>query len=458
MNSETEVRSPAARRRYWHLSWQTLDLGTLLLSVLLALIVWLIAVNQENPLVTQDFRDRVPVTVLGLEEGLSLVQDLSDETVKLRLRAPKSSWENLEVSDFRASIDLTGLGPGDQDVDVKVTSLDPQVDILDVQRPQLRVTLDPLEVKETPVLVEVMDGTAFGYDWQQPLYSPMTVTVRGPASQVQQVSRARTEVYLRGAKNQVERQQSVTPVDAQNRPVERVTVEPALVQVVVPVEQWPGRKEVAVRVKLAGRPASGYRLATVKVEPSTVVLLGESSTLGEVPGYVETERLALDGATSDVRRRLKLILPEGVTSFDGDTVVATAGIAPMEGGVTLSQPLVQQGLGAGLAADSALQDVDVILSGPLPLLESLSQDDLFVILDLSGLIAGTHTVTPKVVLPDGITLEGVIPETVEVVIKARDGSEQPGLPALPAANTSVLTPTVRPAGETVPLPTALPGE
>ena len=126
--------------------------------------------------------------------------------------------------------------------------------------------------------------------------------------------------------------------------------------------------------------------------------------------------------------------------------------------MTLSQPLVQQGLGAGLAADSALQDVDVILSGPLPLLESLSQDDLFVILDLNGLIAGTHTVTPKVVLPDGITLEGVIPETVEVVIKARDGSEQPGLPALPATNTSVLTPTVQPAGETVPLPTALPGE
>ena len=59
-------------------------------------------------------------------------------------------------------------------------------------------------------------------------------------------------------------------------------------------------------------------------------------------------------------------------------------------------------LGPALRAESALQSVDVILSGPLPLLDSLNQDDVFAILDLSGLITGTHTLQPKVVLPDGI--------------------------------------------------------
>ncbi len=155
--------------------------------------------------------------------------------------------------------------------------------------------------------------------------------------------------------------------------------------------------------------------------------------LADVPGYVETEPLTLDGATADVRLRLKLLLPDGVSSFDGDTVVATAGITAIEGGVTVSQPLIQQGLGPGLRAQSALQSVDVILSGPLPLLDSLNQDDVFAILDLSGLITGTHTLQPKVVLPDGINLQSVIPEMVEVVITPDESIKTPASPAVPAA-------------------------
>jgi YbbR domain-containing protein len=392
------------------------DIATLLLAIVLALAVWWIAIDQENPLVVQDFGERVPVSVLGLGENLVIVEDLSSEAVRLRLRAPRNSWQDLTLSDFRATIDLTSLGPGQHDVPVQVKSLDPQVGILDIQRPQLRVTLDTLAAKEVPVQVEIMDSTAFGYDAQPAVYRPLTVTVSGPASQVQQVVRARTEVFLRGAKNQVERMEVVTPVNVQEEAVTRVTAEPTQIQVVVPVEQWPGRKEVAVRVKLEGGPAYGYRLSSVKVDPTTVVLQGNTEVLANVPGYVETEPLNLAGATADVRLRLQLLLPDGVTSFDGDTVVATAGITPIEGGVTISQPLVQQGLGPGLSAESALDSVDVILSGPLPLLDSLNQDDVFAILDLSGLIAGTHTLQPKVVLPDGISLNSVIPAMIEVVI------------------------------------------
>jgi YbbR domain-containing protein len=199
-------------------------------------------------------------------------------------------------------------------------------------------------------------------------------------------------------------------------------------------------------VKLADRPADGYRLNSVKVEPSTVVLLGDGNILSQVPGYVETETLSLAGASSDLRQRLKLLLPSGVTSFDGDTVIASAGVTAIEDGLTITQPLVQQGLGAGLVADSALREVDVILSGPVRALNALSPDDIFVILDLTNLISGTHTVTPRVVLPGEFDLRGVIPETVEVVIRQQEESAEPdalALPALPlgADITTTLAPT-----------------
>ena len=392
------------------------DVGTGVLAILLALVVWLVALNQENPLIRESYGNPVPVTVIGLATDLQSVRALDDVTVQVTLRAPRTSWEALDVGDLQAVLDLTGLGPGMHEVPVRVTSVDPKVEVLDVQLPALRIQLDQAISRELPVQVEIMDGTAFGYDWQQPLVNPISVTVRGPESQLALVTRTRADVFLRNAKNQVERQVSVAAVDSQNRQVESVIVEPALVQVVVPVKQWPGRKEVSVKVKLEGRPADGYRLTAVESDPTTVVLLGETAVLAQVPGVIETEAMSLDGATGNLRRQLNLIFPEGVSAIEGDSVLASVNLTPIEGGVTVSEQLVVRGLGPGLTATVALTDVDVILSGPLPLLNNLNPDDTFVVLDLTGLLPGTHTVRPQVLLPDGIREDGVIPASVEVVI------------------------------------------
>ncbi len=452
LQPDTQTQTaPAMGRTRRRPHFQITDIATLALSLVLALTIWLIAVNQENPLVVQELETPLPLTIVGLQEGLEVVQDLSTESVVLELRAPRSSWDNMRSGDFRALLDLTGLEPGEHDVSVRVTRRDPQMTVLDVQRPEYTVTIDRRAEKEVPVQVEIMDGAAFGYEWLQPIYTPMTVTVHGPESQVEQVVRARAEIYLRGAKSQVERTQQLTPVDAQNREVDRVEVAaPGRAQIVVPVEQWPGRKEVAVRVKLSGPPASGYRLSAVRSDPSTVVLQGDPDLLSQVPGFVETEPLDLTGATTDVRKRVGLILPEGVTSFDGDFVMATAGITPIVGGITVSEPLVLRGLGPGLTADTPLEEVDVILSGPIPLLESMNRDDVFAILDLTGLVAGTHIVVPAIVAPDGIQKDAVIPETVEVVIRQRDVESESHLQQVPdveaTSTTPILaTPTATPA-------------
>ena len=96
-------------------------------------------------------------------------------------------------------------------VEVKIDVVDPKVKIQEIQRPELRVQLDRVVEKSVPVRVDVLDSTAFGYDWQPPIVDPITVTVRGPAVQVDQVTQAKAEVFLRNAKSQVERIQAIVP-------------------------------------------------------------------------------------------------------------------------------------------------------------------------------------------------------------------------------------------------------
>ena len=415
--------------------------------------MWVIAINQENPIIQATFDERLPVTVRGLPEELMPIQDLSRETVQVVLQAPRDSLDNLSISDFTAYIDLSGLDAGVHDVDVDVDVVDPRIAVVSIQRPALRVQLDKVVNKEVPVRVDIVDTTAFGYDWQEPVVEPMTVTVTGPETQVAQVTTARAEVSMSNAKSQVERNQSVSMLNGEGQVVPRVTANPGLVHVVVPVEQWPGRKEVAVRVNLVGQPAAGYRLSSVRVNPSTVVLLGNADVLTQVPGFVETESVSLTDATAEIQLRVQVIVPQGVTVLEGTAVDVTVSITAIEGGTTVQQRPVIQGLGPGLEATVALETIEVILSGPLPSLEALGPDDVFVLVDLTGLLPGNHIVTPRVVVPTGIRAAGVIPETIEVVITA---SPTPDVEA-----TGVLTNTSTPlpgGGDGTPVAGETPGE
>lgn len=443
--------------RSTRIRWRRLgdQISALLLSLLLAFIVWFIAVNQENPIIQREYDERIAVSVRGLAPGYQIVQDLTRETVSVTLQGPQNNWTSLDTDDFNAFIDLSGLNGGIHNIPVRVEVLDPQMRVVSIQREELRVQVDEIIERSVPVRVEVMDSAAFGYEWQTPIVEPISVTVRGPETQVNQVAAARAEVFMRNAKSQVERTQPVTLQNSQGQPVARVESIPNTAHIIVPVEQWPGRKEVAVRVNLTGQPAAGYRLSNVRVNPSTVVLSGAVEILADVPGFVETEPIDLTGATGEIQQRVQLNIPPDISLFDTNVVDVTISIAAIEGGSTARQAPVIQGLGPGLEANVALDTVDVILSGPLPLLESLESDDIFVLLDLSGLVSGNHTVVPRVVVPTGIRAEGVLPQSVEVQI--RPSPVDAGAPVMDGALTpvpedSAPAPTPDPAMPETPVP------
>jgi YbbR domain-containing protein len=390
---------------------------TLLLSVLLAFVVWFIAIDQENPMIRREYEEPILIEVRNIDAGLQSVQDLTNRTAMLTLRAPQRSLESQQADDFTAIIDLAGLTAGSHEVEVEVTALNPDVEVIAHEPRQLRVQLEPEISRIVQVEVEVMDSPAFGYDWQEPLSEPKEVEISGPRTHVTQVRSVVAQVFLRNAKSQVEQVRPLSARNSQNLELERVKVEPSTARIVVPVVQPPGRKEVVVRADVKGLPSPNYRLTGVNVDPQTVVLLGSPSALREVPGYVETTPLLIEGAIDDVRERLPLILPENVSTLE-DSVFVTVGVAPLESSLTVTRHPVVQGAGDDMRITVSLDEVEVIVSGPLPRLELLGPEEVRVLLDLTGLLPGSHLVQPTVVVPEGIVEEDVIPEAIEVLIES----------------------------------------
>jgi hypothetical protein len=113
-----------------------------------------------------------------------------------------------------------------------------------------------------------------------------------------------------------------------------------------------------------------------------------------------------------------LNLPEGISIVGEQTVLIQAGISPIESSVTLADEKVETiNIGDGLSAQVSPSTVDVIVSGPLPLLDTLTRQDVRVTVDLIGLEPGTHQLIAKVeVLITDVVVESILPNTIEVVI------------------------------------------
>lgn len=407
---------------------QSVDrLGTILLSIVLALIVWLVAINRENPIVQDIYSEKISISTRGLSDNLGLVDSLNDKTISIEIKAPKNTWDRLAPNDFDAYVDLSGLEDGQYEVPIQIYVSEPGVTIMDSTESTQSIELGKIITQSVPIVIEAVDP-AEGYQVEETKYEQRSVMVSGPEQLVSRVVQGTARFHLQDTKQQVDGIRAIAPVDAEGERVEGVEIKPSTIEIEVSVAQIPGRKEVAVNPDLVGQPNDSYRLSSVIVEPNTVVLQGDNEALSKVPGSVFTQPLELTDATAEIRKSLDLVLPPGVKARDGDSVSVIASITPIVSSTRETRKPHFDSLGDGLEAKVFLETVTVILSGPVPQLDALEEDDVRVVLDLSGLGTGIHTVTPRVELPQDISQDGILPETVEVVITSMQRLRLPPTP------------------------------
>jgi YbbR domain-containing protein len=392
-------------------------LGSFVMALVLAIMVWMAATIQANPFTEGYLAERVPVEVVNRGEGLVVVGGVGQE-VRIRVRAPESVWEDLTADDFRAYVDLQGLGVGLHEVAVRVEPAGNLVRILQVSPSALAIRLDNVAQKSVPVTIDVLGNPPLGYSVRPVQVAPTQISVRGPQSLVDQVQQANGEVFLSGQKETFDRSVTIVPKDEVGNTLEGLELDQRTARVTVPIEQEVGYRELSVKPTVEGSPAPGYWVSSISATPSTVTVSGDPEAVNQIPGYVETFPVNVEDARADISQRVPLVFPEGVTPLeDAATAQALIEISPVLGGQTVQLTPVVRGLGRGLEATFSPETVEVILSGPLSELEALEAGDVEVVLNLSDYEPGTHLVTPEIRRPDSLEVQAVLPDQVEVVIQ-----------------------------------------
>jgi len=424
-------------RRLWE------NLGTLILALIVAAMVWVVALDEENPLEENPFSQPVPIQLINPPANMILLNPTVAGSTEITLRAPRLVWQTLSLSQFHVVADLANLGPGTHEVPLQAQVDAASTRITRLEPDTITVTLEELISRDCPITVEQRGTLALGYAAGAPQLSISTVTLSGPASAVQSVAACVVRLSLDGLKQDFNSPLTVRPVDAEGNVVNGVTITPDNATVIIPITQQQGFRDVAVKAVITGLVASGYQVTSITVVPQVITLSSSDPSIVEgVPGFVDTTPLDITGATDDVVQRVALVLPEGV---DGpDSVLVEVNVAAIEFSLTVQRGLDIRGLAPSLGAILSPSAVDVILLGPLPLLDNLTLEDVRVILDLQGLGPGTYQVTPQVLLlSDRLRAENVLPGLIEVVIA----------PASPTPTATDLPPTIT---GTLPTPTRTP--
>ena len=406
------------------LRWLGRNLTSLILSLLLAIVIWTSAVTSANPNIEVELT--IPLEVIQQATDIAIVDPLP-ETVTLKILAPESIILQLEEENpITAYIDLTDIVAGAYRFPIQVRIPDQlkPIRILEQSPNQLELKISNLISKIFTISIQVEGEPAIGYktsglDWDEVL-----ATVTGQETKVNDVAAVVGILDISDASGTISEELTLQARDKNGDLVEFITLTPDTVRVDQVISLQGGYRNVAVNVTTEGFVEPGYRFTSITPAPPTVMVFSENPQLVEqLPGYVNTKPLDLTGVDGYLETILELDLPDGVTVVGDPTVLVQVNVTALITNMSISREIEIIGLLPGLSAVVSPLQVSIRISGPVPTLDNLTLRDIRVIVDLTNLGIGVHVVTPTVeILPEDVIWEDISPTTVEIVIEQGSAS------------------------------------
>ena len=240
----------------------------------------------------------------------------------------------------------------------------------------------------------------------------------GPSSRVSNLAEARVTVLLENQREDVVVLRRPIFYDQTGNVASTVglTVETDQVQISVPVSQLAGFANKPITANWTGAPAAGYNLLDVNVTPDNILVTGSPAQL-EALRLLETELIDIGGLTETFTQQVSLDLPEGILQDEVEPIFVEFVVEPKLDTAEVDTVPEIRALSEGLTVTLDVDDVTVVLFGPVPVLDTLVVDDVRVTLDLFGLTPGEYNLTPIVdVFAAEVEVRSTIPAQIAVLI------------------------------------------
>ncbi|MCI6303122.1 MAG: CdaR family protein [Blautia sp.] len=415
-----------------------------IMSVAVAVVVWLIVVNIDNPVGT-NYYTLNNVELINKEYvessdtiGKMCMPEQSQDSIRVAITTTKKIRDRIKVTDISAVADLqqaVSLDTNPVMVPITVTCSIPGVSANDIKvTPQnLSVNLDEKETQEFVVNVSRGD-TKPGKDYEvgSLTANPEKVRITGPKTLINKIDKVNAAIDLDGNTQDFSQDVNLTIIDKNQEPLSDSEMNSLRIEnnakVVVTARLWKIRQGVGISAGYVGTPADGYQVGSVKTVPDTISVAGSTEGLESLAQNdnvitIPADSIDISGESKDVEKKINLsnLLPDNVklTSDSSEDVWVTVSILPVgsrEFDIPTKSIEVKNKPDDLQVTFETAQIAVRIKSDENDMDDLNAQKDIKASIDLNGKEEGNYEVPVKIVLPDGYeTVEDV---TTEVVISS----------------------------------------
>lgn len=264
-----------------------------IMSLAVAVLVWLIVVNIDNPMETQYYtvsnveivnKDYIESPETG---GKMCLPEVDQGSIRVAITAQRKVQNRISSSDITATADLQqAISLDTTPVMVPITASCPGIpaEAIRVMPQNLSVYLDDKETQEFVVNVSKSESKpARDYEVGTLTSNPEKVRITGPKSLMGKIDRVSAAINVTGRSEDFSQDKILTIYDRNQDPLTDAEMNSLRIEnngkVTVSAKLWKVRKDVKLTAAYMGEPADGYQVGTVNTLPDTISVAGSQEAL-----------------------------------------------------------------------------------------------------------------------------------------------------------------------------------
>ena len=368
-------------------------------SVILAIFIWAIIINIDDPLKTRTFTVDVETINENALKSVNKVYEIIEGNVAVvKVRGKKSVVDKLESYDIRATADLSNLSS------VNAVAIKPslrkvvQSEVILECEQVLKVSLEDRASRQFKVNVVANGTPEDGYTLGECTAKPNMIEVAGGESAISRISYINVSINVNGASEDFSKRVAPIAYDKEGNEVKSSTLSFGTEMIKV-FAQILEEKAVNVKIKVSGKPANGYQYVSTDCLPEKVFLAGTSKKLRGISEItIPIDITGMTSTSSKLEQNIYIsdYLPEGVYAAEGSETVSVK--------ITIEQIIkksidinvenikfmsVENGYEAEVFGNKLF--VSILIEGRASVLNRIRSDNVAAYINCSGLDEGTYT-------------------------------------------------------------------
>ncbi len=392
-----------------------------IVSLIVAFIIWAVLVASDGTLTRRKSFVDAPVSVTGettlISRGYIVTDNILEmvPNVDMTVEITQANYDRVTASSYNPHFELSQItGEGENTLSI-VYSSQLYGPVISCEPNTVTVHAERYITRRVPVVVQLDNTLPEGLYLDSYRTDPTTLSVSGPQSVVSTVSRVL--LHLDQSALSEERMTDRLSLDielqtADGTPVTNsklnVTNQSVITRSVIVETELVHVKQVPLVASafVTGEPAEGFAVSGVELASETLPVAASDAILEAITGITTDAPLDITGAHEDVTGYVRVRRITGIDNTLPTEIGVTVHITEESATKTFRNvPVTVTGMNEAYRTAVRPERVNVTLTGPYTVINSLESSGLTVTVSASGLTAGTHEIPLTLQMDNADALE-----------------------------------------------------